>query len=277
MITKRIYQLNYKIILGGVVDLVVLPSFAKFIFNIDYDIKKIIIDIIEICLKRNLVYINRYKLYNFLNNFYLYDGNLKFNAEIVMNLLQIKDSELQKGDNYDNENNNYYGGVPNNITQQIFDFNKKIKEYLNDSNKKLEQINSLKIETKESIQELKNDNITNDMYYSEEEKDKKNAMLNKKRKKEEEDVINIDNEDIDKSERKGNKKKSKNTKRGKNKTEDNNINDESDNMKKKDDDNLKINENNFENDKEINNDKKDENKNEEEIQIDDDIDIPDIV
>ena len=286
MVTKGIYQLNYKNILGGIIDLVVLPAFAKFIFNIDYEIKKIIIDIIEICLKRNLVYINKYKLYNFLNNFYLYDGNLKFNAEIVMNLLQIKDNELLKGDNYDNENNNYYGGVPNNITQQIFDFNKKIKEYLNDSHKKLEQINSLNNETKENFEDLNNNNnkMTNDIYASDEENDKKNEMLNKKRKMEEKDDINNDNEDIDKSERKGNKKKPKNIKRGKNNAKDNNINDEDD-IKKNDDDNdndndndnLKVNENNYENDKEFDKDKKDENKKEEEIQFDEDIDIPDIV
>ena len=285
LVTKSIYQLNYKNILGGIIDLVVLPPFAKFIFNIDYDIKKIIIDIIEICLKRNLVYINKYKLYNFLNNFYLYDGNLKFNAEIVMNLLQIKDNELLKGDNYDNENNNYYGGVPNNITQQIFDFNKKIKEYLNDSHKKFEQINSLNNETKENFEDLNNNNIktTNDIYDSDEENDKKNEMLNKKRKMEEKNDINNDNdnddEDIDKSERKGNKKKSKNIKRGKNNIKDNNINDKDD-IKNNDDDNdnLKVNENNYENDKEFNKDKKDENKKEEEeIQFDEDIDIPDII
>ena len=278
MVTKGIYQLNYKNILGGIIDLVVLPAFAKFIFNIDYEIKKIIIDIIEICLKRNLVYINKYKLYNFLNNFYLYDGNLKFNAEIVMNLLQIKDSELLKGDNSDNENNNYYGGVPNNITQQIFDFNKKIKEFLNDFHKKLENINSLNNETKENIEVLNNDdnNNKNDIYYSDEENDKKNEMLNKKRKMEEENDINADNEDSDKSERKGNKKKSKNKKRETSRTKDNIFKADAGADMNKNDGNM--NENNFENNKEMNRDKKDENKNEEEMQIDDnDIDIPDIV
>lgn len=268
IVTKNIYQLNHKNILGGIIDLVVLPAFAKFIFNIDYDIKKIIIDIIEICLKRNLVYINRYKLYNFLNNFYLYDGNLKFCAEIVMNLLQIKDSELLKGDNYNNENNNFYGGVPNNITQQIFDFNKKIKEYLNDSKKKLEEINLLNNKTKEKKEDLNlNNDMDNDIYYN----DKNNEMLNKKRKMEEENELNIDYDDNDKDERKGNKKKSKNTKKGKSKDKNNNITVGDD---VKNDNNLKENENKFENeDKE-----KDGNQKEEDIQIDDnDIDIPDIV
>jgi hypothetical protein len=277
VVTKNIYQLNHKNILGGIIDLVVLPAFAKFIFNIDYDIKKIIIDIIEICLKRNLVYINRYKLYNFLNNFYLYDGNLKFSAEIVMNLLQIKDSEVLKGDNFNNENNNYYGGVPNNITQQIFDFNKKIKEYLNDSQKKLEEINSLSNKTKENKEglnlNLNDDNkMDNDIYYSDDdEKDKNNEMLNKKRKMEEENDINIDNEDNDKDERKGNKKKLKNAIKGKKNAKDNNFNVDVD---MKNDNNLKENENKFESeDKE-----KDGNQKEEDIQIDDnDIDIPDIV
>ena len=131
--------------LGGIIDLVILPPYAKFIFNIDNEIKNIIIDIIEICLKRNLIYINKQKLFQFLNNFYFFDGNLKYKAQIVINLLQIKDTELLN-ENNNNEKNNFYGGIPNNISEQIFDFNKKIKEYLNDSYKKLEQTNLLKNE-----------------------------------------------------------------------------------------------------------------------------------
>jgi hypothetical protein len=128
-VAKNIFQLNYKNILGGIVDLIILPPYAKFIFNIDDDIKKIIIDIIEICIKRNLIYINKQKLFHFLTNFYFFDGNLKYKAEIVINLLQIKDIELFKENNYDDKNI-FFGGISNNISEQIFDFNKKIKEYL---------------------------------------------------------------------------------------------------------------------------------------------------
>ena len=273
-VTKNINQLNYRNILGGIIDLIILPPFAKFIFNIDYDIKKIIIDIIEICLKRNLIFINNQKLFHFLNNFYFYDGDLKFNAEIVINLLQIKGTELLNENNIDEKNNNYYiDGIPNNITEQIFDFNKKIKEFLNDTYKKIEQIKSLnneenKDENENNNKELNNNNI------------KDNEMLNKKRKiEDEEDIEDEKDKDIknenenenqsDISERKGNKGKNKKNKNKNKKREKNNDN----NNNKKSVENIEMNEENNEKNKEIKENKMDE----EEIQIDEDIDIPDIV
>jgi hypothetical protein len=197
LMTKNIYQLNHRNILGGIIDLVILPPFAKFIFNIDYDIKKIIIDIIEICIKRDLVYINKQKCFHFLNGFYFFDGDLKFNAEIVCNLLQIKDTELLKGNIYDG-NNNYYGGIPNNITEQIFDFNKKIKEFLNDSLKKLEQVKLFNNDNDNKIENQNENNISND------NNKMGNEILNKKRKKEKEEE---ESENESKNEIKGNKKK----------------------------------------------------------------------
>lgn len=261
-VTKKISLLNYRNILGGLIDLVILPPFAKFIFNIDYDIKKIIIDIIEISIKRNLIYINKQKCYNFLNNFYFYDGDLKYHAEIVLNLFQIKDSELLKGDSYD-ENNNYYGGVPNNVCEQIFDFNKKIKEFLNDTYKKLEQMkssnNDIKNDNKNQINDINNEiNNIND-----------NEILNKKRKKEKEEESENENEsksEEDKKEKKGNKKKNNKNKKKERKY----IHGE----KQKIEDIKFTEENNNNND----NEKEDKlNKIENEIQIDEDIDIPDIV
>ena len=184
-IAKNINQLNYKNILGGIIDLIILPSYAKFIFNIDYDIKKNIVEIIEVCAKRNLIYINKAKLFHFLTNFYFFDGNLKYKAEIVINLLQMKDTELLKGISYD-DNNNYYGGIPNNISEQILDFNKKIKEYLNGSYKRLQKINLIKDENKEDDIIMDNNNNEEDYHIN-------NEMLNKKRKNKE-DGNNSDNE-----------------------------------------------------------------------------------
>ena len=273
-VAKNIYQLNYKNILGGIIDLLILPPYAKFIFNIDNDIKRIIVDIIEVCIKRNFIYINKQKLFNFLNNFYLFDGNLKYKAEIVINLLQIKDSELLKEQNF--EDNIYYGGVPNNISEQIFDFNKKIKEYLSDCYRKLQQINLIKNENENSNNDKVNKN--------ENEKDESisNEFLNKKRKnkKDEKDKEdNIDDESESSSEndiyeKKGNKKK-----KIKNK---NNIiieksinNDDEEIQEIHDNKNINIEEENID-DKNYEEDKNNINKKEEDIQIDD-IDIPDIV
>ena len=261
LVTKNIDQLNYKNILGGIVDLVILPPFAKFIFNIHNDIKKVIIDIIEICIKRNLIYINKQKLFHFLNNFYFFDGDLKFQAEIVINLLKIKDEEMLNDNNDDN--NNYYGGVPNNIFGQVFDFNKKIKEFLSENYKKFEQINSAKIEEKKENKNI--DEACNKL-----DEHKNNEMLNKKRKikdEQEEDIESNESENGD-SERKGNKKKkNKNIKiiKKDNKKKGNNIKE------------IKLEENKddkIEEDKDENNI---DNKNEEDIQIGEDIDIPDIV
>ena len=259
-VVKNINQLNYINILGGIIDLLILPPYAKFIFNIDNDIIKIIIYIIEMCVKRNLIYINKPKLLNFLNNFNCFNGNLKFTAETIINLLQTQNNKLLKESNYDNNNNS--GGIPNNITEQVYDFNKKIKEFLNDFHKKMEEIHLINNENK-------NKNIINEKKINENENNEtnnyiNNEMLNKKRKneinetlkKDNENEIDSDNEsDIDIiNERKGNKEKSEKIKKiGKNQ-------------------NIKIEEDNNQN----NNEYKIENK-DEEIQIDEEIDIPDIL
>ena len=185
-IITKINKINNKNILGGIIDLIILPPFAKFIFNLDEEIKNIIINILEICVKKNLIFINKVKLYNFLTNFYFFDGNLKYKAQSLINLLKIKDDDLN--------NEIYLNPNINDITGQIIDFDKKIKEYLIIANKKLENI------------KLENTQINNDNNNINEEKiDEKiiksndKEMLNKKRKNK------TNNKDI--SERKGNTKK----------------------------------------------------------------------
>ena len=264
-VAKNINQLNYKNILGGILDLLILPPYAKFIFNINNNIKNIIIDIIEICVKRNLVYVNKLKLFNFLKNFYFLDGNLKYKAEIIINLLQIKDSELLKENCI--EDNNYYGGIPNNISKQIFDFNKKIKEFLNESYKKLEQINLIKNENKIADKIIVDKNEKNNI---------ENELLNKKRKSEKKENNNEQKNDMDESnsenyiyERKGNKKK-------KNIIIENNFNDDNDEPKNNDIKDINIEKENIE-DKNGNKNGNNKDKKEEDIQIDEDIDIPDII
>ena len=275
-VAKNIFQLNYKNILGGIVDLIILPPYAKFIFNIDNDIKNIIIDIIEICIKRNLIYINKLKLFNFLKNFYLFDGNLKYKAEFIINLLQIKDSELLKESNY--EDNGCYGGVPNNISGQIFDFNKKIKEYLSESYKKLQQINLNKNnnDNENKIEENKDENINKENINNELlNKKRKNKNKNDEKEKEKEDNsddINESNSESEIYEKKGNKKK---------KIKDNIIIEKNNNEDDEEEKVFQNNENNNDIEKESISDKNDQNKNnidkkEEDIQIDD-IDIPDII
>ena len=266
-VAKNINQLNYKNILGGILDLLILPPYAKFIFNINNNIKNIIIDIIEICVKRNLVYVNKLKLFNFLKNFYFLDGNLKYKAEIIINLLQIKDSELLKENCI--EDNNYYGGIPNNISKQIFDFNKKIKEFLNESYKKLEQINLIKNENKIADKIIVDKNEKNNI---------ENELLNKKRKSEKKENNNEEKNDMDESnsenyiyERKGNKKK-----KTKNIIIENNFNDDNDEPKNNDIKDINIEKENIE-DKNGNKNGNNKDKKEEDIQIDEDIDIPDII
>jgi hypothetical protein len=232
---------NKKNILGGIIDLLILPPFAKFIFNIEEDIKDIIIDIIEICSKKNLVYINKSKLISFLNNFYFFNGNYRNKAINIINLINIKDSEL---------NNNEFN---DNIIGNILDFNKKIKEYLIESSKKFENI-------------LLNNNYKDNININENEiiqEKKEGEMLRKKRKNKKEYEIQIDyNKNME--ERKGNKKKNDrfnlNNKKEFIKKEDNNLD-------KMEEENIEINHNEEENKK---------NKNED-IQIDENIDIPDII
>lgn len=176
---KKIKKIGNKNILSGIIDLIILPPFAKFVFNIDYEIKNNIIDVIEICLQKNLIIINKSKLYQFLNNFYFYDGNLKYKAENLIEMLNLNDT--QKISNLDNNE-------INNICGLIFDFNKKLKEYLLVAEKKFENLDKKNDDNTNynNIEDNKNEEID-----IEEEK-----MLNKKRK------INQNME-----ERKGNKRK----------------------------------------------------------------------
>ena len=245
-VINKINKISNKNILAGIIDLIILPPFAKFIFNLDEEIKNAIINILEICVKKNLVFINKIKLYNFLSNFNFFDGNLKYKAESLINLLKIKDEELN--------NEIYLNQNINDITGEILNFNKKIKEYLINANKKLENINTEKnqINDDNDNNDNINEEIINEKIIKGDDKDKE--MLNKKRKKYE---IKIENKNRDITERKGNTKKNENLikKKKKELIEENNIN-------------IK------ENKKEENNE---ENNINEEIQINEDIDIPDIV
>ena len=231
-VCNKIRKINNKGILGGIIDLMILPPFAKFIFNIDEEIKQIILDIFEVIIKKNLVYINKVKLFHFLNNFFFFDGTMKYKAECIINLLKIKDNELIKS------NNGLY--TNNNITEEIFDFNKKIKEYLTNAYKKIDNI----IISDDKKEEIISENVI--------EKENK-EMLNKKRKIKKEYQIDFDNNDID--ERKGNKKKDNYINKGKKKELD---------LQKK-----------IIEEKEEKHDEKKENI--EDMQIDEDIDIPDII
>ena len=231
-VCNKIRKINNKGILGGIIDLMILPPFAKFIFNIDEEIKQIILDIFEVIIKKNLVYINKVKLFHFLNNFFFFDGTMKYKAECIINLLKIRDNELIKS------NNGLY--TNNNITEEIFDFNKKIKEYLTNAYKKIDNI----IISDDKKEEIISENVI--------EKENK-EMLNKKRKIKKEYQIDFDNNDID--ERKGNKKKDNYINKGK---------------KKELDLQNKI----IEEKEEKHNETKENN---EDMQIDEDIDIPDII
>ena len=231
-VCNKIRKINNKGILGGIIDLMILPPFAKFIFNIDEEIKQIILDIFEVIIKKNLVYINKVKLFHFLNNFFFFDGTMKYKAECIINLLKIRDNELIKS------NNGLY--TNNNITEEIFDFNKKIKEYLTNAYKKIDNI----IISDDKKEEIISENVI--------EKENK-EMLNKKRKIKKEYQIDFDNNDID--ERKGNKKKDNYINKGKKKELD---------LQKK-----------IREEKEEKHDEKKENI--EDMQIDEDIDIPDII
>ena len=241
-VTKKITKESNKNILGGIIDLIILPPFAKFIFNIDEEIKLIILNIFEICIKKSLVLINKTKLFYFLTNFYFFDGKLKYRAECLIDFIKIKDLELNKEINYD---------MNNDISGQIFNFNKKIKEYLIDANNKFKNI---KLENSQINNDTNNkinksdidEEIINENVIKKEDKE----LLNKKRKIKEYEVI-VDNNDKD--ERKGNKKKSEYASKKKKtklmKKEDININDESsegnyeeDNQKKEKDEDIQINE-----------------------------------
>ena len=185
---KNINYLNHKIIISGFIDLIILPPYAKFIFNIDYDLKKNIIELIEICVKRSLIIFNKTKLCYFLQNFILNDGDLKYNAYAIMNIMKITESDFVNNDSENNECND--------ITGNIIDFNKKIKDFFEDYQKKLKEMEN-------------NDEINK----------KEENLLNKKRKISDEKIDlnkNANIKKIDFGERKGNTRKNQKKQKEKN-------------------------------------------------------------
>ena len=161
------FNKNNRALFSGLIDLLILPSYSKFIFFINDSIKNKILNIIDISSKNNKCDFNKWKLFQFLNGFFTNNKIVSNQINNIINNLNLKDNEI-----YDNNENN--------LTGQILDLNIKLSELIKQTEKSFEEKNELKKKRK-----LSNENEMN---------------INKKRKIEEtqfnQNNLNIEEESL---------------------------------------------------------------------------------
>lgn len=184
-------------ILSGIIDLLILPSYAKFIFYLDQNVKKSIIILLENCVRMKKAQFNRGKLLLFLKGFYTQNEEIKCHCDLIINLLNLTDKDIT---NIQEDKND--------ITNQIISFNSKISDLIKKNSELIQQgIENAELIGKkrenEQINELKTEKSP-----KKEKKEKKNEPIpiiqklsnrkeTKKEDKEIEDnhIISRDNKD----------------------------------------------------------------------------------
>ena len=110
---------NAKGILSGMIDILILPCYAKFIFNIDECIKKRILNVIESSVRYSKADFNRGKLLLFMKSFYTTNEELKYQCDYVINLMSLNENDIVN-----------YKQSGNDITTQIINYNVKVSEII---------------------------------------------------------------------------------------------------------------------------------------------------
>lgn len=133
-------------ILSGIIDLLILPSYAKFLFYLDQNVKKRIVILLENCVRMKKVQFNRGKLLLFLKGFYTKNEELRCHCDLIINLLNLTDKDIA---NIQEDKND--------ITDQIISFNSKISDLI----KKNNEIIQLGIEKAELLGKKRENEQTN--------------------------------------------------------------------------------------------------------------------
>ncbi len=209
---------NQREILSNLIDLIILPNYAKFIFYLDFEIKNKILILIENSVRFNKCDFNREKLFKFLKNFYSRDSLFLNRIQIIFNILNLNENEFSIQNSHD-------------LTNKIIDFNMKIKElisnkenylkekFLNNKRENLNEIENIEINKKQKINESENQiNIKN-------KEENEEFKITKIEKNENENFI-IDNQKENKEKNENNENKEKNE--NNDNKEDNNLNSEDD-------------------------------------------------
>ena len=110
---------NWKNMLSGIVECLVLPSYAKFIFGLDEDVKKEIVCVVDCAVTSGKCVVDKERVGAFLNGFYVERSDLQYICRDVIRKLNINVGE--SGDIG-------YIKMRNDFTGEIVDLNRKIKE-----------------------------------------------------------------------------------------------------------------------------------------------------
>ena len=139
------FNKNNKSLLSGIIDLLILPSYAKFIFYINESIKIKILNIIYLSVRNNKCDFNKWKLLQFLNGFFTNNQLVTSQIENIINILNLKDNET-------------YINNGNDLTGQILDLNIKISELIKQTEKCFEEKSELNKKRKLSKEDEINTN-----------------------------------------------------------------------------------------------------------------------
>ena len=218
---------NQREILSNLIDLIILPNFAKFIFYLNFEIKNKILILIENSVRFNKCDFNREKLFKFLKNFYSRDFLFSNRIQIIFNILNLNENEFSIQNS-------------NDLTNKIIDFNMKIKElisnkenylkekFLNNKRENSNEIENNEINKKQKINENENQiNIKN-------KEENEEFKITKIEKNENENFI-IDNQQENKENNKSNENKEKNENNENKEKNENNDNKEDNNLNLEDD------------------------------------------
>ena len=115
---------NWKNMLSGIVECLVLPSYAKFIFGLDEDVKKEIVCVVDCAVTSGKCVVDKERVALFLNGFYVERSDLQYICRDVLRKLNVN---VNVNDNECNGEKGYIK-MRNDFTGEIADLNRKIKE-----------------------------------------------------------------------------------------------------------------------------------------------------
>ena len=110
---------NWKNMLSGIVECLVLPSYAKFIFGLDEDVKKEIVCVVDCAVSSGKCVVDKERVGAFLNGFYVERSDLQYICRDVIRKLNVNVGESGEIG---------YIKMRNDFTGEIVDLNRKIKE-----------------------------------------------------------------------------------------------------------------------------------------------------
>ena len=187
---------NAKGILSGMIDILILPCYAKFIFNIDNCIKKSILNLIENSVRYSKAEYNRGKLLLFMKSFYTTNEELKYQCDYIIRMMNLNENDIinykQSGNDITTQIINYNAKVSEIIKGNIENIEKKVNNELIGKKREKEEEIEPKPEKKKKV-EVKEVKVITKKESKKEDKEEEKVIISREKDKEDDD----EEEDID--------------------------------------------------------------------------------